>query len=724
MKRSLVLLGLAAVLVLAMLPVALADEGMWPLYDLNKLDFAALKARGLQFGPDQIFNEKDGGLAAAVVQVGGGTGSFVSPNGLIITNHHVAFGAIQQQSSVDQNYLHDGFYAKTQADEIPAIGYEAYVPRSFTDVTDQILKATKPGMNDLERYKAIDQKKKELVKRAEEVGKVRCYVAASFSGMKYHLVTSFRIQDVRIVYIPPQAIGEYGGEIDNWMWPRHTGDFSFLRAYVAPDGSPATYSDKNVPYKSATWLPISSAPRAEGDFTFLLGYPGGTLRYRDSYSINEHVSHRYPEDIQTIGDLVAIMDAASRADSMAAIRLSGTIKGYNNGLKNYQGMYRGLVRSNLLEKKLKQDADLATFINSDPGRIKKYGNVLPSIKTLYADLETYRQKDRAMNTLSMGSTYYGLARQLYKWSIEKARKDAEREPQYMDRNVDNMRRGMKDVQFELVPAADRKMFEYALWRVVRLPANQRIAGFDKALKLSPGADTAAMIQTFLAGLYDGTKVNDLDTRLTMFDMSKNDLLALNDPFISLARDLYDDEENLVTRNKTFSGAVDRIRPRYIEALVAWRKGGMYPDANGTIRFAYGDVKGYSPADAVNYKYITTLVGVVDKETGQEPFASPKELLDVYRSGDFGRYNDPSIGGVPVNFLATHDGTGGNSGSPVMNGKGEIIGLLFDSNWEGIIGDYYYDPVVKRSIIVDIRYALFVLDRVYHAKRVLDELTIH
>ena len=724
MKKTLVRLGLVAVLVLAMLPVALADEGMWPLYDLNKLDFAALKARGLQFGPDQLFNEKDGGLAAAVVQVGGGTGSFVSASGLIITNHHVAFGAIQQQSSVDQNYLHDGFYAKTQADEIPAIGYEAYVPRSFADVTGEILKATRPGMNDLERYKAIDQKKKEIVKRAEKAGKVRCYVSTSFGGMKYHLVTSFRIQDVRIVYIPPQAIGEFGGETDNWMWPRHTGDFSFLRAYVGPDGSPATCSEKNVPYNSKTFLAISSAPRAEGDFTFLMGYPGGTLRYRDSYSIGEHVSHRYPEGIQTISDGVAIMDEVSRADSTAVIRLSGTIKGYNNALKNYQGMLRGLLRSQLLDKKQKTDAELAAFISADPDRTKKFGDVLPSIKTLYAGLETYRHKDRAMETLSMGSTYYGLAHTLYKWSIEKTKKDTDREPQFMDRNIEDMKRGLKDVQFELVPAADRKLMEYALGKVARLPASQRLAGLDKQLTLAPSVDTAAAIRKYITGLYDGTKIGDLDTRLKMFDMSKNDLLSLNDPFISLARDLYDEEENLVTRNKTFSGAVDRIRPRYIEALVAWRKGGMYPDANGTIRFAYGDVQGYSPADAMSYKFITTLGGVVEKETGQEPFASPKELLDVGRSGDFGKYNDPSIGGVPVNFLTTNDGTGGNSGSPVMNGKGELIGLMFDSNWEGIIGDYYYDPAVQRSIMVDVRYTLFILDRVYHAKRVLDELTIH
>jgi hypothetical protein len=724
MHRMRTLVTLAMILILAGFATAAADEGMWPLYDLNKLDLAALKARGLQLTPEQIFNEKDGGIAAAIVQVGGGTGSFVSPDGLIITNHHVAFGAIQQQSSVNQNYVRDGFWAKTRTEEIPAIGYQAFITKSFRDVTKEILSAVRPGMSDLERYKAIDKKRSEIVKREEAKGDIRCRIATFHSGLQYYLVTSFRIQDVRIVYIPPQAIGEFGGEIDNWMWPRHTGDFSFLRAYVAPDGKSAIYSDKNVPYKSTTFLPISSGPRAEGDLALMIGYPGGTYRYRDSYSINEHVNYNHPNNIKDFSDIIGILEEASRADSMAAIKVSGTIKGLNNALKNSQGMLRGLRRANLLEIKRKRDADLTAFINADPARVKQYGDVLPSIATLYADLGTYREKQRVLGVLGMSGDYYGLAHTLYKWSIEKTKKDADREPGFMERDVENMKRGLREAQYTLEPKSDRKLLEYAVRRAMRLPAGQRLKGLDKNVPLSPGGDTAAAISTFVGGLYDRTKIGGADERMKMFDMSTSQLLALNDPFLNLARDLYDDNEDMVNRNKAFGGAVERLRPRYIEANMAWKKGSMYPDANGTIRLAYGDVTGYSPADAVNYRFITTLAGVVDKETGEEPFANPPALLEAYRSGDFGKYLDPSIGGVPVNFLTTDDGTGGNSGSPVMNGKGELIGLDFDSNWEGIIGDYYYDPVLKRSIVVDIRYVLYILDKVYHTQSLLDELTIH
>jgi hypothetical protein len=371
-----------------------ADEGMWPLYSLNSLDFDALRAQGLQLGPEEIFNEKDGGIAMAVCQVGGGTGSFVSSDGLIVTNHHVAFGAIQQQSDVDQNYLRDGFLAPTKADEIPAIGYNAYITKSFKDVTKDIKKVIKKGMSDLERYKAIEKKKKEIVKKAEKKGDVRCYVSTAYGGLQYFLVTSFRIQDIRIVYIPPQAIGEYGGDIDNWMWPRHCGDFSFLRAYVAPDGSSAEFAEENVPFKPKTFLPISSGQLNEGDFSMIIGYPGHTMRYRSSYSINEHVNYNYPTTIKALTEILGIMETAAEEDQMVAIKLSGMIKGFNNYLKNEKGMLKGLKRAGLLEKKRQQEKGLATYVASDPELAEKYGDVLPSLGKLYAELDTYRHKER------------------------------------------------------------------------------------------------------------------------------------------------------------------------------------------------------------------------------------------------------------------------------------------------------------------------------------------
>jgi len=725
MKRMVWTCLLALVLSVAMgALVTDADEGMWPLYSLNDLDFDALQARGLQLGADQIFNEKDGGIAAAIVQVGGGTGSFVSPKGLILTNHHVAFAALQKQSKVDDNVLHNGFLAPTLADEVPAIGYQAYVTKSFTDVTDQIKGALTDDMSDLDRYKAIEKKEKEIVDAAEAKGDLRCHIASFYGGSQYYLVSMLRIQDVRIVYAPPQSIGEFGGDIDNWMWPRHTGDFSFLRAYVAPDGSGAEYAEDNVPYQSTTYLPVSSGPLHEGDFTMIIGYPGHTVRYRSSYAVNEVVTYDYPNSVKTITDLLDIMEASSAADPEAAIKLSGTMKSLNNYLKNTQGQLTGLKRANLLEKKQQQEAELVQFLTANPDQQEKFGDVLPALKAHYDEVGQYRDQDNAIGMMGWVCRYYRFANSLYRWSIEKEKPDMEREPRYMERNRERMKCGLEEAQITLEPATDAQLLEYFVMRALRLPEGERITGIDKYFPIEPGADTAAIVHSFVNGLYTGTKVGDVDQRLAMFEMPKDELVALNDPFINLARDLYDQQEEMRNRSKAMSGRIEKLRPRFIEELAAWKGKGMYPDANGTIRLNYGQVKGYSPQDGASYTPFTTLSGVVAKETGEEPFANPQPLLNIYKSGDYGKYRDPELNDVPVNVLTTNDGTGGNSGSPILNGKGEVIGLDFDSNWEGIVGDWVYDPVLKRSIIVDSRYVLFVLDQVYHAQNVVDELTVH
>ncbi len=717
-------LATAAVLVCFFLSVGAADEGMWPLYALDKLDFEVLQERGLELGPKDIFNEKDGGIAAAVCQVGGGTGSFVSPEGLIVTNHHVAFGAIQKQSDLDQNYLRDGFLAETLAEEIPAIGYNVYVTLSFEEVTGEINSVLTDEMGDLERYEAIDGKEKELVADAEAKGDYRCRVVSAHGGWQYYLVTSFRLQDVRIVYVPPQAIGEFGGDIDNWMWPRHTGDFSFLRAYVAPDGSSAEFSEDNVPFQPQAYLPISSGPLDAGDYAMIIGYPGRTMRYRSSYSINEYVNHDYPSTLNRLREILDILEADAAADEMTNIKLAGMIKGINNYYKNTQGMLESLRRADLLKKKRQQEHALTEFIAADPDLQAEYGDVLPKLEKLYDGLDEYRELDEVLGGQKWLCRYLSMAGQLYKWSIEKTKPDVEREPAYMDRNLDRMRRRLEEAQFVLVPATDQRLLEWSLAYALRLPEGQRIEAYNTHFATMETTDTAAAIHAFCSDLYAGTNIGDVAERMKMFEMSTEKLLALDDSFINLAAALYDLHEERSDRSKAFAGATSQLRPKLIEVYALWKGESFYPDANGTIRLTYGEVKGYSPEDGVFCTPFTTLSGTVAKETGEEPFANPPELLATYEAGEFGKYLDSELGDVPVNFLTTNDGTGGNSGSPVINGSGEIIGLDFDTNWEGIIGDYYYDPEVKRSICVDSRYMLWVMDKVYGATSVLEELTIH
>jgi len=699
-----------------------ADEGMWLLDSIDKLPIDSLKARGLKLSPVEIYNPEGGGISDALVQIGA-TASFVSPEGLIITNHHVAFGAIQRQSTPEHNYLRDGFYAKTREEEIPAIGTNVYIAKSFEDVTDKVLKVVNEKMSDLERYMAIEKVSKKIIKECEKGEDIRCRLASMYEGKEYYLFTYFKIRDVRLVCAPPRSIGDYGGEIDNWMWPRHAGDFSILRAYVSPDGKSAEYSKENVPYNSKTYLKISSAGVKEGDFVMLMGFPGSTSRYESSFFIENMVNHDYPQDIQTRLDLISIFEKSSVEDSSVAIRLSSTIKGLYNRLKKYQGMLDGFKKFGLLSKKMEEEKLLTEFLNKNPELKARYGQVLSELNSLYQENKKYQDKEFLMNWMSSYTDFLDFASTIYKWSLEKEKKDFDREPGYQNRDTSETKESLKDAQINLVPSTDKKVLTYFLKKALELPISQKILAIEKIFTGKEKQVKEKIIENFVNNLYQNTKLGSIEARLKMFRMSRKELEKQNDPYINFAKDLEVEREEIRTRNKEFSGALKRLQPILIQAYTEWKKGRLYPDANGTIRFNYGEVKGYSPEDAVDYKYITTLSGVMEKNTGEEPFDAPEELQEVYNKKDFGSYFNKEIGGVPVDFLSTNDITNGNSGSPIMNGKGELVGLAFDGTYEAMTSDYEFDPEITRAINVDIRYVLFLLDKVYHAEGLLKELTI-
>lgn len=719
-KKSLALLAIVVFIFLTHSRV-LADEGMWPLYDLDKLPFDSLRERGLMLESKQIYNPEGGGIADAVVRVGA-TGSFVSPEGLIITNHHVAFGAIQKQSSVETNLVRDGFYAASQEEEIPAIGYNVYVTRAIEDVTDRVVASVNDEMSDFERYQAIDKITKEIIKEAEEGRDVRCRVAKMLGGTQFILYTYFKIRDVRIVYVPPISIGEYGGDIDNWMWPRHTGDFSFLRAYVAPDGSSAEYSEENILYHPKVYLPVSSAGVKEGDFTMMMGFPGGTSRYTSSYSLDNLVNHSYPRLIPRLEDILTILEEASAQDSSVAIRLVSYIKGLNNFLKNSYAMSEGFKKSDILHNKKEDERELAEFLKTEPELEKKYGHVLPELERLYAEKLLTHQKDFAL--ARSGSDLLEMAIEIHKWSIEREKDDMERERGFQDRDSASTREWLENAQINLIPSVDKELFKYNLARALELPADQKIKAIEDIFEGKTGAERDEYLNRYTDSLFDNTNIDDLDQRLKMFGMARDELEKLGDAMINLAMALRPELDDLRKRSKKHSGAQSRLGPKLIAAYAEWKKEKMYPDANGTMRFNYGSVAGYSPRDAVNYDYITSLKGVMEKETGEDPFIVPDELKQAYADRDYGSYADLVCDDIPVNFLTTNDGTGGNSGSPVLNGKGELIGLDFDGNYEAVVADYIFDAAIGRSIVVDIRYVLFLIDKVYHLDGLVQELTIH
>ncbi len=726
--HSFIITGLLAVsfaglFLIVGVPQLKADEGMWLLHKIDPDKVEGWKARGLELELKDIYDIKGKGLSNAIVNIGGGTGSFVSFDGLIITNHHVAFGALQRGSTVKSNYIEEGFLAGSMDEEVPALGYEILVLLDVKDVTKKILRAVNDKMSDLDRYKAVEKQIKKIVKKAEKGKDVECRVSSFYGGLEYYLFTYFKIKDIRIVYAPPRSIGEYGGDIDNWMWPRHTGDFSFLRAYVAANGKSAEYSKDNVPYHPKRYLTVSNHPFKEGDFTMVIGYPGRTSRYRTSYSVDFIVNRYYPKAIKRYEDVIGILDDESLRSEEAAIKLASMVKGLNNSYKNNQGMLEGLLKADLVDKKRREEMELRRFLEANPKLMDKYGGVLEDIKDKYDDYLTFWEKNSTLGWMTYASSALRAANSLYRWSSERGKKDIERDPGYMDRDKPRMQKMLELGNLRYYEPADKRVLKYFMMRAVELPSDQRIAAVDGICGGKTGEEAEKAMDAFIDNLYANTKVTNKDERMKMFGMSEKKLKALNDPFIQFAAELEKEKKILRDRNKAFGGALQKLRPRLMQLRMKYKGNLLYPDANSTMRLSAGEIKGYSPADAVHYDCLTTLTGVIEKQTGSEPFDSPRKLRQLYQSKDFGSYADGSVHDVPVDFLSTNDVTGGNSGSPILNGRGELIGLVFDGNYESISADYHFIPRLTRTINVDSRYVLFVLDKFAGAEELLREMKV-
>jgi hypothetical protein len=698
-----------------------ADEGMWPLYELDKLSFAQYAGAGLQLQSEDIYSSDGGGLYQAVVRIGA-TGSFVSSDGLIITNHHVAYGAVQKQSTAEVNLIREGFYAPTRADELPAPGYTASVTLSMYDVTDRVLAGVTDDMTDLERYEAVDRAIKAIVAEAELNGGVKARVSAMFAGTQYVLFREFRIRDIRIVYVPPEMIGVYGGDIDNWMWPRHTGDFSFLRAYVAPDGSPAEYAPDNVPYHPSRFLPIAKDGVSEGDFTMIIGFPGHTNRYASSYQVDDLINYSYPTRIELYRDILGIIERLSSGDPETAVRLQSRVQGYNNGLKNRIGMLEGFSRGGLLDQKRAAERELAAFIDADDNLRRIYSGILPGLDSLYNRKHATRTRDLVLGLLTW-SDHPEMAFEIYRWAKERRKTDPERDRGYQDRDSTETREWLEDAQINLVPSYDRALLRYALLRAAALPDRSRIRLVDDILTGAEGSNREEQIDNWLDSAFARTRIGDLERRMSFFRMSVEKLEALNEPFIDFAKALYPDMEEMRLRDKAHYGTSSRLEPKLIAAYADWRKHLLYPDANSTMRVNFGTVDGYRADGGQKYSSFTTVSGVLEKETGEYPFIVPDQLKAGAPMSGGSHYVYAPIEDVPVNFLSTNDATGGNSGSPVIDGRGRLVGVLFDGNYEGITSDYMFDAEKARAINVDIRYVLYLLDEVYHLDALLSELNI-
>ena len=709
MPRHMPLSALA--LGLALAASARADEGMWMPAQLPELA-AQLKSAGFEGDPAALA-DLTGAPLNAVVKAGGATGAFVSADGLVLTNHHVAYGVIQYNSQPQRNLIEQGFIAADRAAELPANpDFRVLVATGFDRVTDRVL-AQARGKRGREYFDAIDAATKAIVAECERQPAVRCSVANMYYGTDFYRITQLELRDIRLVYAPPRAIGNYGDEIDNFMWPRHTGDFTLLRAYVGMDGQPAAHSAYNVPYRAPAHLTVSRDGPREGSFAMLAGYPGVTFRHRTAAEFAEQVEWTLPARVAVFDQLIEVVERAGRDDAEARTRYAAQLQSLKNSRKRAAGELEGLRRSDAVRLRAKDERGmLAAAARGESADIA-------ALRASLAEASAMRERDLLLGLLASQSQLLRAALALERLRIESAKPDAQRESGYQALDHALIEGTLRQVQRRYHPDVEKALLAAVLGRYQRLPEAQCVPEFDAAFGRTP-----EQLRSALDALYARTALGDEAQRLSRFAAAREGRPLAQDPMIALAAALMPAQLRLEDQRKAREGEQLRLRPAYMRALLAWRRQqgrDVYPDANGTLRVSFGRLEALQPRDAVTYAPVTTVAGIVEKNTGAEPFDAPAPLLGAIAKGDFGGTADRALDTQTVNFLTNLDTTGGNSGSPVLDARGELIGLNFDSNWESVSASWWYDPRFKRAIHVDLRYMRWLMAKVYPAPHLLREM---
>jgi hypothetical protein len=690
----------------------IAGEGMWMLDAINKLPLASMKPNGLQLTAEQIYSANGTSLKDAIVLLGGGTSSFISADGLMMTNHHVAFAGIQSLSSVQDDYLKNGFLASSRAEEL-STSYTAQIVRDIRDVTAEVKSALSDTMTPDQRDRAIKAKSTEIEKAAKGTSDLTARVTDVYNGVKYYLFTFETLSDIRLVYAPPGAIGNYGGEVDNWMWPRHTGDFSLMRAYVGPDGKPAKYSKDNVPYHPRAFLPISTKGVSDGSFAMIMGFPGRTFRLRELTGVEVLRDDQMPATIDLYRTRIDVVEARGKLDRGVAIKYASKIRGVENTFKNYQGVLEGMRRSDIVEIKRQQEAAFLKYVNANPAMKAKYGTILDDLAKANAEVKGFARKAVFATNLSTGVDIIRVATRFKQFATA---------PDHGEKEAAAMREFLAGLFKNYDSAVDKDLLVALILKSAELPASQQFAALKEMYGSKTGSDREKAVRNFVNDLYEDSRITTPEgcEQLLQKDPEK----ILKDDYIQFIIRIEPEITAVNQQSARVNAYIASLRQKYVEGLIASKQNELtYPDANRTIRFTYGVVKGFSARDAVEYKAVTTLSGVMEKETGEEPFVVPSKLKELWTKKDFGRYADPKLNDVPVAFTSDLDITGGNSGSAVINGNGELIGCAFDGNWEGVVGDYYFQDSLNRTISVDMRYVLFILDKYSNAQNILKELVI-
>ena len=694
--------------------------GMWMPEQLAE-QAPTLRQLGLEIDPKEL-TEPTSDVLSAIVFLGGCSASFVSPEGLIITNHHCVQGALQYNSTPEDNLIEKGFLAKTRAAERsngPAS--RVWITEAERDVTKDVVAGIAGIQDPRAREKTMEVRQKALVTACERGRpEIRCSIRAYYDGASYKQIEQLELRDIRLVYAPARGIGNFGGEVDNWRWPRHTGDFGFYRAYVGPDGKPADPSPSNVPYHPRRWLRPASTPLEEGDLVFVAGYPARTNRWRTAAEVDEAVRWLYPRRLAAFEAYAAALEALGKREPEAAIRGEPLLRGLHNALTNTRGQLDGLVRGGLMAEKECQQRELAAWIAGAPEREARFGKVLGELTAISDDTTRFREADATLREATRFSSLFQAATLIVRMAEERKKPDEDRAPDYQARNEKRHEQWLASLEKTQHRGVDEAMLSLTLSRALALPEKER----SELVALVGGrSPTKASLEAACKKIFDGTTLSSKDTRLALFRRATpEELRASKDPMLRLAVKTLPLFLELEAREEAWLGRSALVRPLYVEAIRASSKVPLSPDANATLRITYGTVRGYKPSvDAPPYTPFTTLAGVVAKHTGTAPFDAPARLLDAARAGRKGDWIAPELGDVPVDFLADLHITGGNSGSATLNARGELVGLAFDGNYEAMASDWVFVPSITRSIHVDLRYIGWIMDAVDGAHDLLREM---
>lgn len=700
------------------------DEGMWLPIFVKNLNYEEMKKMGLELTAEEIYSINNSSIKDAIVGLSNSstpsgffcTGEIVSDKGLMFTNHHCAYDKIQSHSTIENDYLKDGFWAMSLEEELPNEGLTATFFERMENVTDSIMPFLSDTMTEAERGAKVREISARIKEAASDDGRYHTVVKGLFSGNEYYLFVYSIYKDVRLVGAPPSSIGKFGGDTDNWMWPRHTGDFSIFRVYTAPDGTPATYSEDNIPLKPKHHLPISLDGVKEDDFSMIWGYPGGTDRYMTSYGIEFQLDYFNPTIIDVLGAKLETWKEFMDADREIAIKYASKYSSLANFWKYSIGQSKGLKKLDVYGKKKKLEDQFTDWVNNDEGRQEKYGEVLPGMAEGYSTMsEVFKPVALGFFAGSGGAEIFELPQQMR--SVYQMLEE-DTDESIVKETTAGMKETVEDFFKNYSARADQKVFAVMLEMYYEELGRENMPEeFLKLLDKKKGDFDELAEYVFDKSMFD----NKEEVMEFLDDPSFKDLKK--DPAYTLAIALQGNAMQSMGGYQGVQSSLGKYERLFIDGLRNMMPDKVfYPDANSTMRLSYGTVQDYIAADAVRYDYKTHLYGVMEKEDpSNDEFIVPEKLKQLFKNKDYGPYGKD--GKMIVCFLTNHDITGGNSGSPVINGNGELIGIAFDGNWEAMSGDIAYEPELQRTINVDIRYVLFVIDKYAGAQNLIEELTI-